>query len=159
MDGFRPDLWGDMTRLPSEQRRLVEIEAAWRWYDCRVRRNGDDRTAENRDRLAEAQNWRCCYCGVRTTASGGCRATFEHIIPRALGGSNLVGNLAISCCSCNNKCGMRMYPEHIEVLAILGEAWMQNGRPGEIASDFYGARIDQAQAPDRAVPVPSQHEP
>ena len=122
MDGFRLDLWGDMARLPPEQRRHAEIEAAWQWYDCRVRRNGDDRTAENRDRLAEAQNWRCCYCGVRMAASGNRRATFEHILPRALGGSDLIGNLAISCYSCNNKRGLQMRPEHIELLALLGEA-------------------------------------
>ena len=125
MDGFRQDAWADMVQLPPEQRRLAEIEAAWRWYECRVRRNGDDRTAENRDRLAEAQNWRCCYCGVRMAASGRRHATFEHITPRALGGSNRISNLAISCHDCNNKRGMQMRPEHVEVLALLGEAWAQ----------------------------------
>lgn len=133
MDGFRLDPSGDIARLPPEQRRRAEIEAAWQWHDCHARRDDDrcrvrpnDRTTANRDRLAEAQNWRCCYCGVRmAAASGNRRATFEHILPRALGGSNLIGNLVISCWDCNNKRGMQMRPEHTEVLALLDEARAQ----------------------------------
>ena len=86
-------------------------------------------------------------------SSDGRRATFEHVVPRALGGSNLIGNLAISCYDCNNRRGMQMCPEHIEVLAMLGEAWAQGGQHSGSASDFNAARINPPQAPDRAVPL------
>ena len=131
MDGVRLDPWDDMTRLPPEQRRLAEIEAAWRSHEIHGRRHRGDHapeirsrgncTPKNRDRLAEAQNWRCCYCGVRMAAeTGDRRATFEHVLPRALGGGDVIENLAISCQNCNAKRGMEMRPEHIEA---LGVAW------------------------------------
>lgn len=123
MDGVRLDPLNEIARLAPEQRRLAEIEAAWRWRENRAWPNRDDRTPENRDRLAEAQNWRCCYCGVCMAAPDGRRATFEHVLPRSLGGSDLIGNLAISCHDCNNKRGAQMRAEHIEALAVLDAAW------------------------------------
>lgn len=34
MDGVRLAPCDDVTRLPPEQRRLAEIEAAWRWHEA-----------------------------------------------------------------------------------------------------------------------------
>jgi len=60
-----------------------------------------------RCRLAEAQNWRCCWCGCHTTPlrDAANSATTEHIIPRSLGGSDDSENLAMSCNRCNNARG------------------------------------------------------
>lgn len=82
-----------------------------------------------KDRLSEAQNHRCCFCGYRFEYSrhelnfkdvwpmiyrgvhldisvGKKRyPTFEHIVPRIFGGTNDEENLAISCNDCNNKRG------------------------------------------------------
>lgn len=65
--------------------------------------------------LCEAQNWRCCYCGIpmeigregewtedawKTTLD--MRATVEHVVPKIDGGSNKWINLAAACRLCNN---------------------------------------------------------
>lgn len=55
-----------------------------------------------RHRLAEAQNWRCCYCG------GECdflSATIEHVQPLAFGGRDDWFNLAMACKGCNEMRG------------------------------------------------------
>lgn len=56
----------------------------------------------------ESQNWRCCYCGVRTrtfqegaTYSSLDLATIEHIIPVSEGGTNHCDNLVSACMWCN----------------------------------------------------------
>ncbi len=55
-------------------------------------------------RLAEAQNWRCCYCGIRMEGFGDDlnAPTFEHVIPLRDGGSNRHSeNIVIACRTCN----------------------------------------------------------
>ena len=63
-------------------------------------------------RISEAQNWRCCYCGVRTTTRGDNRvpnyATFEHILPKCWSGDEHPDNLVMACVTCNSKRGTRM---------------------------------------------------
>lgn len=59
---------------------------------------------EKRDRLSEAQNHRCCYCGERF-ADGSKAATLEHVRARANGGSNAYANLVVACLRCNGLRG------------------------------------------------------
>ena len=63
----------------------------------------------NRTRLAEAQNWKCCFCGVRMDEMHGKRnsVTVEHVIPKSKGGTNDMANLAASCYACNNNRGTK----------------------------------------------------
>ena len=58
-----------------------------------------------RNRLAEAQNWHCCWCGCETIPESGkdYSATIEHVIPRSKGGSDDQDNLAMSCHKCNKE--------------------------------------------------------
>jgi 5-methylcytosine-specific restriction endonuclease McrA len=60
-----------------------------------------------RDRLSEAQNHRCCWCGKRMDKTGPFddRPTFEHVIPLSRGGEDTPSNLAIACMRCNNDRG------------------------------------------------------
>lgn len=51
-----------------------------------------------RERVAEAQNWRCCYCGERSDA-----LTLEHVVPLGSGGSNDWDNCVAACLDCNNR--------------------------------------------------------
>ena len=62
-----------------------------------------------RTRLAEAQNWRCCWCGQGVIPEPNKKnsATIEHIIPKSQGGSDDMSNLAVACSSCNNKRGVQ----------------------------------------------------
>jgi hypothetical protein len=55
-------------------------------------------------RLCEAQNWRCCYCGITlaTGRPGNDTATMEHVVPKVAGGSNDWSNLVAACKLCNN---------------------------------------------------------
>lgn len=77
-------------------------------------------TPESLRRMAEAQNWRCCYCGGPMEEGGKSskRATFEHVIPRHLGGADNDANLVISCTGCNTARGFRMFLPHWQVLGF-----------------------------------------
>lgn len=56
-----------------------------------------------RTRAAEAQGWKCCYCGIKMeTGGGGNSVTLEHITPKSLGGTNDPDNLAAACARCNS---------------------------------------------------------
>jgi len=61
-----------------------------------------------RCRLAEAQNWRCCWCGMdcRPESNYANSATIEHVQPRSQGGSDDWDNLAMACASCNHRRGV-----------------------------------------------------
>lgn len=54
--------------------------------------------------LGEAQNHRCCYCGVVVIYEGKqCRqrATVERVIPGAIGGTYCYANCVLACNRCN----------------------------------------------------------
>lgn len=56
-----------------------------------------------RRRLAEAQNWRCAYCGVGMSEDpkGLDKATLDHVVTLHHGGSNAPANLVVACFLCN----------------------------------------------------------
>jgi hypothetical protein len=58
--------------------------------------------------LAEAQNWKCCWCGTHCIPEPGHSnsATIEHVTPRSLGGSDEWENLAMACAHCNHRRGV-----------------------------------------------------
>lgn len=65
-------------------------------------------------RLAEAQNWKCCYCGEVTwhplmreqgPKLDHLRMTVEHVVTRSNGGSNEQDNAVMACSGCNNLRG------------------------------------------------------
>lgn len=58
-----------------------------------------------RTRLAEAQNWRCAYCGIKCTDEReiGHSATIEHIVPRSIGGRDVWENMVMACKNCNSN--------------------------------------------------------
>ena len=57
--------------------------------------------------LAEAQNWKCCFCGVEMVEypNQSNSATIEHVTPASKGGENSADNYAISCNRCNSNRG------------------------------------------------------
>ncbi|MEH2201991.1 RNA-guided endonuclease IscB [Nostoc sp.] len=57
---------------------------------------------EAREYLLEKWNRECAYCGVKDVPF-----QIEHIHPRALGGSNSITNLTLSCEKCNTKKGTK----------------------------------------------------
>lgn len=65
------------------------------------------RKVYKRTRLAEAQNWHCCWCGTEMIPEPNKHnsVTVEHILPRSQGGSDEMENLAAACLHCNNKRG------------------------------------------------------
>lgn len=56
---------------------------------------------EVREYLIHKFNHTCVYCGARPAVRG----TIEHIVPRSLGGSDRIDNLAWACYECNQKRG------------------------------------------------------
>lgn len=60
-----------------------------------------------RRRIAESQNWRCCYCGVRMTADYSRDTSFslDEIVPQSKGGRANYGNSVGACLLCNARRG------------------------------------------------------
>lgn len=87
-----------------------QIEDAWAEWQAGFNPRAH-LTHDLRLRLAEAQNWQCCWamwgCRTRMVPERHHRdsATFEHIIPVAMGGTHDLDNIAISCLSCNLRRG------------------------------------------------------
>lgn len=53
-----------------------------------------------RIRMHKAQGGACKYCGQRIPLGV---ATFDHVIPKCLGGTGRQTNLVIACVNCNRK--------------------------------------------------------
>ena len=62
-----------------------------------------------RTMLSEAQNHRCCWCGIKVTElrDRPDSATIEHVVPKSHGGADHPDNFAIACHSCNGNRGVR----------------------------------------------------
>ena len=60
-----------------------------------------------RCRLAEAQNWKCCWCGDECIPESDTpkSATIEHVQPRSQGGADEWENYAMACAECNHRRG------------------------------------------------------
>jgi hypothetical protein len=74
-----------------------------------------------RTRCAEAQNWRCCYCGCHMSEEPNHRnsVSLEHVIPQSKGGTDDWENLAAACVHCNSARGN-------SALINDGETWKGN---------------------------------
>lgn len=59
-------------------------------------------------KLHRKQKGRCKYCNRSLELQA---ATFDHVVPKALGGANRVSNLVLACVECNRKKGSK--PPHI----------------------------------------------
>jgi 5-methylcytosine-specific restriction endonuclease McrA len=59
-----------------------------------------NRQRRERHALAEAQNWRCAYCGK---IMGFDTVSIEHVIPRWQGGSDDLANKVAACKPCNSE--------------------------------------------------------
>lgn len=71
------------------------MNPAWRNIPCHKRQRF-------RERLSEAQNHRCAYCGRNIKK----RATVDHIIPLVHGGEPLSPDNAVAACrKCNERRG------------------------------------------------------
>lgn len=71
-----------------------------------------------RTRLAEAQNWKCCWCGGLCTPQRNKHnsATIEHVTPQSDGGADSWENYAMSCNRCNNARGTRSAERFAEMV-------------------------------------------
>ncbi len=62
---------------------------------------------------APALAGRCIHCGRKLVVGFdgrpvGRRATLEHLMPRAAGGTEALENLAVACATCNHRKGVRV---------------------------------------------------
>lgn len=77
-----------------------------------------------RTELSGCQNHRCCWCG--TTFSEELNSTHyptvEHVVPKALGGSNDPTNLAVACKRCNLKRKTKAPDEFLAIVQKNGWA-------------------------------------
>lgn len=77
-----------------------------------------------RVRLAESQNWKCCWCGCECVAESNCQnsATIEHVVPRSLGGSDDWDNLAMACNKCNHRRGIKSVDDMLEITVSVDKS-------------------------------------
>lgn len=81
--------------------------------------------------LGEAQNWRCCYCGVPTATTFQSalkdehRPTFEHVTPTSKGGADHPDNLVMACRRCNSLRGDTDLHAFLRQLTYYRWAWNQ----------------------------------
>jgi hypothetical protein len=75
-------------------------EQGWLWPDLPVDRPPRARPISRRRReVFERSEGRCMYCRAALTLDG--RWHVEHMVPKALGGEDVAGNLVASCAPCN----------------------------------------------------------
>jgi len=77
------------------------------WYGGLINKRGNKPKRQKikkckRIALAEAQNWRCAYCGCVMEIE---TSTADHVVPRSKGGSNFHTNLVAACFLCNQERG------------------------------------------------------
>ena len=72
-----------------------------------------------RSRMSEAQNHKCCWCGIVTTDERGKKysSTLEHVMPVSKGGKNHPDNLAMACSRCNQKRGNKPAEEFMNEIS------------------------------------------
>ena len=114
---------GTFGHLSNEE---FEREVAWQFSHLRTSESGRImwRTfALGRalfDCLGEAQNWRCCYCGLRVFVDRPKRKqhnqpTIDHVTPLSKGGADHPDNMVIACFRCNQE--LRDVPKEFHVSA------------------------------------------
>lgn len=62
----------------------------------------------NRYMVGRRDGWACHYCQCRLTYA---TATLDHVVPRALGGTNALYNLRLACKGCNQA--KAAHPPHV----------------------------------------------
>lgn len=67
-----------------------------------------------REYLLEKFDRKCAYCGATDTPF-----QVEHVVPKALGGSNRVSNLALACGPCNQKKGSKTLEQFLARKPLL----------------------------------------
>jgi 5-methylcytosine-specific restriction endonuclease McrA len=77
---------------------------------------GIEDKAHLRNRLAEAQNWRCCHCQRRMDgyAEDWDAPTIEHVVSLVDGGADDWSNMACACRRCNLERGIT-HPRFIAI--------------------------------------------
>ena len=96
----------DLTAIPRFPDHLPDL--AWfymEWGQEYLNYHDVWRVRWQRQRLSEAQNHRCCYCGdVMADWDVPCdqQATIEHVTRKVEGGTDDWENLAAACRLCNN---------------------------------------------------------
>lgn len=67
-------------------------------------------------RILAAQGGCCKYCGKRLAIE---KATFDHVVPKCLGGAGAQTNLVVSCGPCNFKKANK--PPHVWYAELMTE--------------------------------------
>jgi 5-methylcytosine-specific restriction endonuclease McrA len=87
----------------------------WCWH---CRRRVPSRASLRRRavrRLAQWYGWHCHYCRYGLNLRS---ATVDHVIPKALGGRNVISNLVLACLPCNQAKKDSSYGE------FLNSGWL-----------------------------------
>lgn len=114
-----------------------------------------------RSKLSEAQNHKCCWCGLLTTDRRDLpnSSTIEHIQPKSLGGEDTLDNMAMSCHKCNQRRRTKTSDEFMLELAsgnpVPPKDWKGRGPSTKYTKEQfiefrkYGIRTSSASTPGR----------
>lgn len=84
--------------------------------------------------IFERDNFTCAYCG-KTSYADSIKLHVDHVIPKAMGGKSIIGNLITSCALCNvTKQAMELACVN-EILAVIRQRNLAKGIPND--TTFY----------------------
>lgn len=87
------------------------------------RRRGKDKLAGIRKTLFKYQSKKCAYCDTVLTRD---KATLDHVVPLALGGSKFkLENLVVTCKPCNHRKDSRDPEPYIQILKGKKYKWLK----------------------------------
>lgn len=86
--------WDEVFRSPSVEIRVPKVVALRHWVPINAQPKFCRRSILLRDRFC------CCYCGNRFESH---ELTFDHVIPRASGGTTCWENILSCCVECNKR--------------------------------------------------------
>ena len=97
--------------------------APFHWKQASIIRNAWARSYY-RARASEAQNHRCCYCGVLMCdpSNNSQSLTLEHVVPIGHGGVEHPYNYVAACRRCNNKRSSTPLEDFLKQIGLTAES-------------------------------------
>ncbi|APU89000.1 HNH endonuclease-like protein [Virus Rctr197k] len=111
--------------------RFLKGAAGWRRHGARF----------SRDNVYARDKGCCQYCGVRLARH---EATFEHVMPRAKGGTTRWENIVIACLPCNQRkrdrtpaeAGMKLRTKPVRPLSAMGRMAVSLPASGKMPAEW-----------------------
>lgn len=117
---FKVEKWSDaVLHSPKGEFKIPSIVIRTHYIDIRKRK---EKSGSKRLAIYRRDNFRCLYCGKRSTDQN--KLSLDHIHPKSRGGQNTPDNLATACKECNHKKGDRT-PEEAKMPLLVARQFLK----------------------------------